>query len=266
MTDEVQQIMALVDDYSWAKHQGFGSAPILRADIKSRLREVVAPTVPEPGERDAERLAFLVGSDTTTSMALVQMELRKLNGDCPTLDEWRTAIDQAIAALPTEATHTQPASEPKWVALPYRTPTDLRNAFKSGTKFVLHYHGKSYEVTHMQAQERVCFVQPPGMPVKVYPDGRNCESAGDAIWLEQVSATPQPAAKQAEPVALNGWVMVPVEPTSDMLAAMSREWHSSRHGPARKQYAAMLAAAPTQPRPQLAVIHLPSDDTEGGLV
>lgn len=41
-----------------------------------------------------------------------------------------------------------------------------------------------------------------------------------------------------------GWKLVPVEPTCDMLAAMSGEWHPSRHGKAREQYAAMLAAAP----------------------
>ncbi len=45
-----------------------------------------------------------------------------------------------------------------------------------------------------------------------------------------------------------GWQAVPVEPTGDMLAALSGEWHSSRHRPDR--YAAMLAAAPRPPAAQ----------------
>lgn len=50
-----------------------------------------------------------------------------------------------------------------------------------------------------------------------------------------------------------GHVLVPVEPTCDMLAAMSGEWHPSRHGKAREQYAALLAAAPEAPAQASAV-------------
>jgi len=46
-----------------------------------------------------------------------------------------------------------------------------------------------------------------------------------------------------------GFVMVPVEPTSNMLAAMSGEWHPSRHDKARKQYAAALYARPLTASP-----------------
>ncbi len=60
-----------------------------------------------------------------------------------------------------------------------------------------------------------------------------------------------PAAQErAEPVVpavQKGWKLVPVEPTSNMLAAMSGEWHSSRHGKAREQYAALLSATPPAP-------------------
>jgi hypothetical protein len=46
------------------------------------------------------------------------------------------------------------------------------------------------------------------------------------------------------------WVLVPKEPTSNMLAAMSGEWHPSRHDIARKEYAAAIAAAPPAPEAQ----------------
>ena len=39
-----------------------------------------------------------------------------------------------------------------------------------------------------------------------------------------------------------GYKLVPIDPTSEMLAALSGEWHSSRHRPDR--YKAMLASAP----------------------
>jgi hypothetical protein len=42
--------------------------------------------------------------------------------------------------------------------------------------------------------------------------------------------------------APEGWQLVPVKATIDMLSALSGEWHHSRHQP--KRYVAMLAAAP----------------------
>lgn len=70
-------------------------------------------------------------------------------------------------------------------ALNYKTPVELFKAFKSGVKFKLHYHGREFEVTHMEPREKVVYVQPPGMPVKVYPDGRSAEGGiGEpTIWL-----------------------------------------------------------------------------------
>ncbi|GAA6121502.1 hypothetical protein [Acidovorax sp. FG27] len=99
------------------------------------------------------------------------------------------ARDALIAALSAAApAPTTEQAAPVWNKLPYETPAELWKAFKAGAKFVLHYHGKTYPVERMQAQRTVCYVEPPKFPVKVYPDGRNCESAGDAIWLEQLAA------------------------------------------------------------------------------
>jgi hypothetical protein len=88
--------------------------------------------------------------------------------------------------------------EAAYSPLPFSTPVELWKAFKNGAKFVLHYHGKTYDVTAMEPREKVVYVQPPVMPVKVYPDGRNCESAGDAIWLELLATQP-PQAPPAAP-------------------------------------------------------------------
>lgn len=45
----------------------------------------------------------------------------------------------------------------------------------------------------------------------------------------------------------DGMVMVPREPTSNMLAALSGEWHSSRYEGFRAKYRAMIAASPAAP-------------------
>lgn len=47
-------------------------------------------------EREAKRLAFLFQAHRTTSNALVEAELRVFNGESLTLDEARTAIDEAM--------------------------------------------------------------------------------------------------------------------------------------------------------------------------
>ena len=79
-----------------------------------------------------------------------------------------------------------------WTPLPYETTAALFRAFKGGAKFILHYHGKEYPVTHMEAREHVVYVQPPSMPVKVYADGRSAEGPGTGIWLQQLTETPAP--------------------------------------------------------------------------
>jgi hypothetical protein len=100
MTDKVQEIMALVHKFSVASTQGNAvSAMRLCAEIESKLREVVAPPVPEPTpycyiyEWDGP-----FGVHQSTSSA-------RYNGMAP-------HRSVPVFAAPTEATHTQPASEP----------------------------------------------------------------------------------------------------------------------------------------------------------
>lgn len=45
---------------------------------------------------DARRLAFVYGDTKTTSNALIELELRLLSGEKPTIEEVRAAIDQAM--------------------------------------------------------------------------------------------------------------------------------------------------------------------------
>lgn len=49
-----------------------------------------------------------------------------------------------------------------------------------------------------------------------------------------------------QPQAPQGWKLVPIEPTNEMLMAVSGEWHHSLLGTARERYAAMLKIAPTE--------------------
>ena len=69
--------------------------------------------------------------------------------------------------------------------LTYKTPMDLWRAFRSGVRFTLHYHGKMFEVTRMEPRESIVYVQPPGMPVKVFPNGSSAEGpmSKSTIWL-----------------------------------------------------------------------------------
>ena len=48
---------------------------------------------------DAERFAWYFGGHHTGSGALVDLALRQINGDYPTLDEYRSAIDNCRASL-----------------------------------------------------------------------------------------------------------------------------------------------------------------------
>jgi hypothetical protein len=52
-----------------------------------------------------------------------------------------------------------------------------------------------------------------------------------------------------QPAVPEGWKLVPVEPTGEMLAALAQEWHSSRYEAFRGRYALMLAAAPEKGQP-----------------
>ena len=67
------------------------------ADFNQRLGQ--PPTAQDAWaelSKDTERLAFLYGGTKTSSNALVNAELRLLNGETLTLDEARAAIDEAI--------------------------------------------------------------------------------------------------------------------------------------------------------------------------
>lgn len=77
--------------------------------------------------------------------------------------------------------------EAQYTPLPYETPLELWRAFKRGAKFVLHYHGRSIAVERMEPREKVVYVQPPGLPVKLFADGRSCEGDNGSIWLEEVA-------------------------------------------------------------------------------
>lgn len=97
-------------------------------------------------------------------------------------------------------------SRAEFEALPYSTPLELFHAFKRGEKFVLHYHGKTYDVTRMEPREKVVYVSPPGFPVKVFPDGKSAEGDSGTIWLARhpaspASASPEPASTENRPVA-----------------------------------------------------------------
>lgn len=124
---------------------------------------------------------------------------RQQGGECPHTGQCHPG--HCPCRMPAPAATR--AGEAKHVPLPYTTPMALWKAFRDGAEFVLHYHGETYEVTRMEPREKVVYVQPPRMPVKVYPDGQNCESAGDSIWLEQIAAQP-PQAPPAAPSAEQG--------------------------------------------------------------
>ena len=74
-----------------------------------------------------------------------------------------------------------------WQPLPYSSPAELFAAFQSGVKFVLHYHGRTFDVACMEQRKFVVYVQPPGLPVKVFPNGSSAEGPGTAIWLAYAS-------------------------------------------------------------------------------
>jgi transposase-like protein len=66
---------------------------LLRADFAHRNAELWERA--EKDRADAERLAFLYSGVRTLSSALIDIELILLNGDVPTIDEVRAAIDAA---------------------------------------------------------------------------------------------------------------------------------------------------------------------------
>jgi hypothetical protein len=74
------------------------------------------------------------------------------------------------------------------------------------------------------------------------------KNAFNQLMTRIEAAAQQPSGWQD--IAPEGWKLVPVEPTDDMLKVMSGEWHSTRWRKARMKYAEMLAAAPAHPAEQ----------------
>ena len=66
---------------------------------KDGLRAIEAAVLAklEDKLRDAERFAWDCTAAKTGSDALIRQEIRRLNGDVPTLDEYRAAYDEAMS-------------------------------------------------------------------------------------------------------------------------------------------------------------------------
>lgn len=89
-----------------------------------------------------------------------------------------------------------------------------------------------------------CLIGLPGLYPTFTLDYRNVEQAIAAGGYEitPIYTRPAPAINLAQPVP-EGWQLVPVEPTEEMLSAALKFPAQTR-----KQYAAMLAAAPEVPQ------------------
>jgi hypothetical protein len=334
MTDKVQEIMALVDKYHAATTQTFregadetDDANLNRAYrvIESRLREVVAPPVPEPsvGTEDARRLAELLecgmGCGPTERKAAAMLralaaerdaqpgvldrealaramadklmawklpqnfgpdcfitfdrELAAKNPHCwpvgTNLFTHKQAVEmllEIMPAAPTEATTPQPASEPVvWV-----NPANLASAKVSQERGGPYdQHTWSEQKTDYHCVPLYATPQPAAKPVDKAELKRLVSLVfGDEFQIVRQEAklaqnfiidmeeggqlavsVPKPA--QAEPVARDGWVMVPVEPTEAMISAgFKHVYHPTMENDMEHVWSAMLAASPTQPRPQ----------------
>ena len=68
-------------------------ADLVRADERAAFKAEV-----ERLKADSDRLAYVYSGAKTDSNALVEIELRLINGDVPTIEEVRIAIDTAIRA------------------------------------------------------------------------------------------------------------------------------------------------------------------------
>ena len=105
------------------------------------------------------------------------------------------ASAKAVIAAHLERTGQSVTNDAAWAELRYDTPQELYAAFKSGQKFVLHYHGKSAPVTNMRCVNGIVFVYP--REVKIQPNGKSGEGPGESIWLEQVATPPEAATAEA---------------------------------------------------------------------
>jgi chromosome segregation ATPase len=90
----------MMDDKTFELQHDLGQARERMADYIKTISEQSAELARLRAENaelraDAERLAFLYSGVRTLSSALIDIELILLNGDVPTIDEVRAAIDAA---------------------------------------------------------------------------------------------------------------------------------------------------------------------------
>ena len=261
MTDEqVSAIMALVDNYA----RTIGAYPLTtaaaRAAVEAALKGVVAPPGPEPTQRDAKRYQLLRRGQHWSVVNGI--------GDYLRADDLDAAIDKVIAAnASTEATTPQPASEPVARSV---TVGEAMGASKLLMRAV-ELHEKA-GMPWVDAEELA--LREAGIDDRAIDELiGNCAYSGlssilaDEDELRQFTravlvhsplyATPQPAAKQAEPVARDD----PSVPDVDWLANVIRlidGGHALGTGSmaekivlAMQARAQRLAASPTQPAPQV---------------
>jgi len=200
MTDKVQEIMALADAYARysINRGGIVYGGHARIELESRLREVVAPPVPE--------------DCVMVDRGALHMVINALRRDAK---DGRLArgemADMLEGAAPTEATHTQPASEP------------VARADALNTLCKMLHSGEEVEGDD-------------GLAMLVPMDLWNEAQEAIESLVGEDDATPQPAAKQAEPVARDERAY-----NAGFVAA------SRMHGKEIVELRAALAASPTQP-------------------
>jgi hypothetical protein len=309
MTDKVQEIMALppLPEPFICNFVHAGQVAHLftrgqlqayaKAAIESRLREVVAPPVPEP---------------------LTDSYVQRVPDKCDRI-VWRNNYYH-LPLAPTEATHTQPASEhddydispyfgqsaqpasepvassatlgdalEAWKALkescdPAEWATDESATYRG---FFMHgWHSRGHAATPQPASEPVARADALNTLCKMLHNGEEVEGDDGLamlvpmdLWNEaqeaieslvgEDDATPQPAAKQAEPhpftptevvnqkpgfvshkaepVARDGWKILPL---SAEILHLDEEMFQAVLTEIRANVRAALAASPTQPRPQ----------------
>jgi hypothetical protein len=181
----VEELMELADHFAkeaaYAANRGYGYRGNFepRAALSKAITSALKAKQDQPAQ---DRTQVLIDA------------LGRISNRCPTgspVYEIGSVGDSARMALANYEDKlyefNQPApQENKHHPLPYSTPLELWRAFKGGAKFILHYHDEEFEVTYMDPREKVVYVKPPGLPVKVFANGRSAEGPGAGIWLEEV--------------------------------------------------------------------------------
>lgn len=204
---------------------------------------IAAPAAQEANTSQCERMAaaLKLAANRLSRLSLEVDDATRLHYEAK---EWARQAEKAAQEAETlcgkcghpelcaamgckEQRAAQEAETPSWKALPYSTPLELWRAFKTGVRFVLHYHGRPMPVERMEPREHIVYVQPPGLPVKIKPDGSSGEGPCD-IWLEQRAAQEERQHKTAadrELAAFERWV--DRERPSGDAEAVQRAWLES---------------------------------------